>query len=274
MIRHYPTPTTVSYYVGKYLIDDAYRIDFNRKRTDQPIWGYGSTHFDFIARGREIVTGNIVLNFRYPGYLTNVIRNQQGKTLEELEEENAEKSLSEFDSAGSMKEKMTAMSNLLSNELRRKDRENQKDGYEKLKNLEVWDYRILKDIIHNSSSPIERRGLPLYYNSDIQPTINSIKDLLERRNFKRSTERDEDSSVYKYKSPLDDIKGAAPFDLTVRYGFQNIPGGFSRIFRDVVLIGESEVVQAAPGNDMASSAQALLEIYPFFCRTISVEEWK
>lgn len=273
MIRHYPTPTTVSYYVGEYLIDDAYRIDFNRKRTDQPIWGYGSTHFDFIARGREIVTGNIVLNFRYPGYLTNVIRSQQGKTPEDIGEENAEKLLSQFDASNSIETKMATVADFLTNWAYLKSRKNQKDAYEKLKFVESDDsYEKFPEELRLRD--ITYRLGDLTYNSDIRPTIESVKSLLEKRNFLRSTERDEDSSVYKYKSPLDDIRGAAPFDLTVRYGFQNIPGGFSRVFRDVILIGESEVVQAAPGNDMASSAQALLEIYPFFCRTISVEEWK
>ena len=58
--RHYPTPTTTTYYVDQYLIDDVYRVDFHRKVTEQPIWGYASRQYDFIARGIEIVTGKLL----------------------------------------------------------------------------------------------------------------------------------------------------------------------------------------------------------------------
>ena len=71
--KFYPTPSTTNYYINGYLIDDVFRIDFKRAQQHQPIYGYHSDKFDFVARGKELVTGQIVINYRYPGYLRNVI---------------------------------------------------------------------------------------------------------------------------------------------------------------------------------------------------------
>ena len=70
------------------------------------------------------------------------------------------------------------------------------------------------------------------------------------------------------------------FDLVVEY--THVGGGqvldpqtpaFKRIFRDCYLTGEEQTVSATAGvgNDLSSSAQPILEIYPFFCKTIITE---
>jgi hypothetical protein len=71
-------------------------------------------------------------------------------------------------------------------------------------------------------------------------------------------------------------KDHKPFDIIVRYGFQDRPGGYVRVFKDINLIGEEQVVsaQAGAGGDISSSAQPLLEVYPFFCRTIEVKKYQ
>mgnify|MGYP007114377421 CR=1 FL=1 len=52
----------------------------------------------------------------------------------------------------------------------------------------------------------------------------------------------------------------------------HLDGGFRRIIRDCVIVGESSTYSAAAGagNDMSSSAQPIFEIYPFFARTVDV----
>jgi hypothetical protein len=116
--------------------------------------------------------------------------------------------------------------------------------------------------------------------SAISESVEAVKNALEIRHLLEPNDKDLDTNLASMASPLDDKEGAYPFDMTVRYGFQGVPGGFVRVFRDIVLLGESQVVQAsaAPslqgiGNDTASSAQSLLEVYPFMAKTITVEKY-
>src|SRR5688572_11140905 len=80
--NHYPTPSSVQYYMSDALIDDIYRIDFKRAINRQPVYGYDSRRFDFVVDGKELITGNIIINFRYPGYLRNIIMDMRIKENE------------------------------------------------------------------------------------------------------------------------------------------------------------------------------------------------
>lgn len=249
-IKHYPTPTTTTYYVDEYLIDDIYRLDFQRKITEQPIWGYGSRNYDFIARGREIVTGNIIINFRYPGYLRNIIQLKKSTddtiTKEMIKQKLIEGSSKDYEGDGA----------LLNN-------------YHEIDTSE-HKMSVLSDLAASSLSARSNSGALL------SNSIEQAKNMLIKRNL--FTKKSSQLPVNSMASPLDGPTGAHPFDIVVRYGFQGVPGGFVRRFSDVVLIGESQVVQAsaaagAGGGDTASSAQALLEVYPFFCRTIIVDKY-
>ena len=94
--RFYPTPSTCTYTLHKsnkygdnhggdaMLVDDMYRVDFQRRISHQPIYGYDDTQFAFVAQGKELVTGNMIINFRYPGYLRNLILAEKLAVVETL----------------------------------------------------------------------------------------------------------------------------------------------------------------------------------------------
>jgi len=69
----YPTPAQVSMYIGNMWIDDAYRVEFRKQNPKTPLYGYDEKYFSNVADGHVIVTGNLVINYRYPGYLWNAI---------------------------------------------------------------------------------------------------------------------------------------------------------------------------------------------------------
>jgi len=259
-IKHYPTPTTTTYYVDEYLIDDIFRVDFQRKATEQPIWGYGSRTYDFVARGREIVTGNIIINFRYPGYLRNVIQLKKSAD-DRLTDQMVESKLIEnpdgfFATSSTPSSSPAGMSSYDDNET----------NAHKMQVLSDLAKQSLENGAHPNSGPV------------LHGSIEQAKEFLITRNIFMNRGQNAQLPVSSLASPLDGPSGAHPFDMTVRYGFQGVPGGFVRRFSEVVLIGESQVVQAsaaasAGGGDVASSAQALLEIYPFFAKTIVVEKY-
>lgn len=239
--RFYPSPSVITYYIGDLLIDDIFRVDFQRKVTHQPIWGYDSRLYDFIAEGKEIVTGNIIINYRYPGYLKNAINSYAAGALETSQEvalrfENEKKQtysptfFAELDSLNTDQRASYLANTLL-----------QKTPFQ--------------------SSQIN--------NSVIEKSISRIKQDIRKVYGANSSSEESPGDSDFFKSPIDD-RSIIRFDLVTRYGFQNIAGGYIRKFKDCVLIGESETVSASAsaGGDMSSSAQPILEIYPFFARTI------
>jgi hypothetical protein len=235
--RFYPTPSTTRYFIQGVEIDDIFRVDFRRNVQHQPIYGYNSKQYGFIAEGKELVMGSIIINFRYPGYLRNIVLRQlQGK--ERMQEEFGSKfstenaisnaslqmTLDDVDMQGSTTDKMAILANRMTEALRTQ--------------------RVAT-------------------NNDI---VKKLKDVFEQK-FYSTTRVDEPTAL---ESPLSTHR-AYPFDLSVQYGFHHgnaIP--YHRVFRDCVLTGESETVSAAAGagNDMSSSAQPILETYQFFARTI------
>lgn len=259
--KFYPTPSTTTYYINEYLIEDMFRIDFKRSDRKQPIYGYDSHKYDFVAQGKELVTGQIIVNFRYPGYLRNIIEEQAFRTTDETSrihqkafassqegrDSHAVYVVNQVDTLETVEAKMDYIANFL----QRQEINTKSRGF--INNLSVSST--------TTASPSE--------------IFTALKKNFERRNFIDSEslqQQDLEESIL--SSPLDSEH--APFDMVVRYGFQDRPGGYVRIFKDIQLIGEEQVVSAAANstNDQSSSAQAILEIYPFFARTIETKAYK
>ncbi len=267
IVKHYPTPSTTTYYVGEFQIDDIFRVDFQRKITDQPIWGYGSREFDFIARGREIVTGNIIINFRYPGYLRNVIesrRVQEEKTVKAIAEAGFDPQAIPLNSDGtkSFYEGSEAHSRWW------RTTPNGLAATADLQNTKITKDAIM-NIIENSIKNRKYSNLSNDQTSGrIADSINEAKKFLIERHT-NTADKNNELPTKLFASPLDQNEKLPLFNMDVRYGYQGIEAGFARRFNKINLIGESQVVQA----DSASSAQPLMEVYPFFCSSISVERF-
>lgn len=70
----YPTSGNYRCYIYGIWIDEVVRIEFNEQNAKVPLYSYHRTEYDSVATGKTLVTGNIVMNFRYPGYLTTLLQ--------------------------------------------------------------------------------------------------------------------------------------------------------------------------------------------------------
>ena len=69
----YPTPAQVTLYLEEVWVDDAYRVEFRKQNPKTPLYGFDEKYFSNVADGQVLVSGNLVINYRYPGYLWNII---------------------------------------------------------------------------------------------------------------------------------------------------------------------------------------------------------
>ncbi len=80
MPEKYYTPCNVGIYIGGYRLSDAFRVDWDARDSKTPLYGWADDTFKAVSNGRKIITGRLVINYRYPGYLTAAIveyQNQQ-----------------------------------------------------------------------------------------------------------------------------------------------------------------------------------------------------
>lgn len=246
--RFYPSPSTVKYYVNDIELDDMYRVDFQRNVNFQPIYGYNSTQYDFIAKGKELVNGNLIINYRYPGYLAMAILNAL------LTTNNTKDAMDSID-----------------------DRKNLKFKDNKFKTEQLINYLDKANIGTDDKLKIIANSIKESLDFDKALTNENIANILQDKYIKRLP-KDLGSLSNELKSTQDkrtvlssilDYQRTIKFDLTVRYGFQGVES-YVRIFKDCIITGEGETVSAAAGggNDISSSAQPILEVYPFFAKTI------
>jgi len=69
----YPTPSQSKLFIDDIWIDDAHQIDYRSENARIPIYGYNRAQFVKVAHGKELITGNIVINYRFPNYLGHAI---------------------------------------------------------------------------------------------------------------------------------------------------------------------------------------------------------
>lgn len=72
----YNTPSTSTVYINGFKIDDIFRVDWSDKTGKTPLYGWGDTQYRTVANGREVVTGSLILHYRWPGYLFTALKNQ------------------------------------------------------------------------------------------------------------------------------------------------------------------------------------------------------
>lgn len=74
-IDDYLTPTNVSIWVGDAKVDDAYRVDWEARSAKTPLYGWADKQYRSVAEGREIITGRLIITYRFPGYLFTALSN-------------------------------------------------------------------------------------------------------------------------------------------------------------------------------------------------------
>jgi len=75
---NYPSPSNVKIYVGDIYLDDAFRVDWQAQNPKTPMYSWADNKYRAVAQGREIVTGRLIVNYRFPGYLMSALEGQSG----------------------------------------------------------------------------------------------------------------------------------------------------------------------------------------------------
>lgn len=79
-IYSYPSPAEVKIFINQNMwVDDVYRIDFNLTNQRTPLYDYTSQYFKEVAEGHSIVQGQLIINYRFPGYLRYAIEKRLTK---------------------------------------------------------------------------------------------------------------------------------------------------------------------------------------------------
>jgi len=103
--KRYYTPCNVGIYIGGYRLSDAFRVDWDARDSKTPLYGWADDTFSAVSNGRKIVTGRLVINYKYPRYLTTAIneftRNQNPK--DDREEVNEMQEFLSLDGIGRVK---------------------------------------------------------------------------------------------------------------------------------------------------------------------------
>jgi len=73
LLHDYPTPAQTTVFIGDQYLDDAYSINFEIQQPRVPLYGYNQSYFSLMADGKILITGTLIINFRYPGYLQTAI---------------------------------------------------------------------------------------------------------------------------------------------------------------------------------------------------------
>jgi len=79
MPNSYYTPCNVGIYIGGYRLSDAFRVDWDARDSKTPLYGWADDTFKAVSNGRKIITGRLVINYRYPGYLATAIAEYQNQ---------------------------------------------------------------------------------------------------------------------------------------------------------------------------------------------------
>lgn len=250
LLGEYPTPGDVKIYIGAALVDDAYRVDYNEQNNKIPLAGYHQKHFVQVADGKVMVVGNIIIHFRFPGYLTYAIKN----VLNQQEQQ-------AFEDA----HRGVVLTDLVS----RVRRESQKT---KVGSRDS----VLRAIEEIRRSSVDDRVRALVASHELgffnqqSALLNSVYGVFEGQESKEAKYDPLQSPVE--MAPDTYMGGKASLDLRLYYGYI---GGVNQgvyvteVLRGVHFTGKRKVVNASTsGGDLSSSGQSLLEVYPFFARSV------
>lgn len=80
-------PPVIEYYSGSQVtvfiedvwVDDAASYQINISQAKQPIYGYGSQYYDFVAQGKVLVQGQLTINYKDPNYLWIILANKSAQ---------------------------------------------------------------------------------------------------------------------------------------------------------------------------------------------------
>lgn len=227
--RFYKNPTDTYVFIENIWMDDIYRVDFNRNFSRSPQYGYRDKRYGQISEGRELITGNIVINFSEPGYLSAAIAGLQSNYPNKV---------------------------------------NTKNPYNEIENLKKEINSRIEEIYqtYEPGSAERRQGIARLYSYAASVGMSEYTTSIFRDAFAK-TEPKKVRNSYTFVDPFEQKRH---FNIQLYYGHPDDPDAIVEELEMCALLGQSKTMSAAgsPNGDMSSSAQVILEVYPFVARNI------
>jgi len=247
----YPTPGDVKIYIGTNYVDDAYRIDYDERNNKVPLVGYHQKHFVQVADGKVMIVGNIIIHFRFPGYLTYAIKSVLNRGEDAALAEGAKGSEAPpgttSGQASPTRTKAYGPSSkdtvIQAIELMRKS---------------TVDQRVRALVLSHENGYFDQQSTLLktvygQFRGGSSPKFDPLESPVEM-------------------SPEAFMGAGTGLDLRLYYGYI---GGtdqgvhVTEVLRGVHFTGRRKVVNASTsGGDLSASGQSILEVYPFFARSV------
>jgi len=267
----YPTPNDVKIFINGTWIDDAYRIDIDKQAKKIPLTGYSQRNYALVAMGKKIVIGNIIIHYRFPGYLIHAI----AKVLQEREDATMDQlsimgqypawfnsllrpaGSGDVGAAGGPGDQGESQNKL-------PDRATLLDTIRAVKRMGLEDRARFIMASHEKgyfdqssaildemfATPTDENGVTLGVATE-QLNTDSPEDI----------------------EPESFVGGHAGFDMDLYYGYHGSrqQGAFvTETVRGVHIIGRRKVLNASTsGGDLSQAGQSVLEVYPFFASDVS-----
>jgi hypothetical protein len=228
----YPTPAQTSIYIGDQWIDDATRVQFEIQHPRIPLYGYNRGEFGAVADGKILITGNLVINYRLPGYLLQAIENARANdTVRNVD---------------------TAL------------RIHQGEGGDTPRLTRPKLYELLKELKRDTDSTkrLSRLGRAMR-----DGTFREVSALM--RQVMTSRFRDVDDRWFTQRNnPALGKASDVAFDIQVAYGDNYGPMKVD-VLRECYITGMGKAMSAsAGGGGFSASGMPIYEVYPFIARTI------
>ena len=231
--RFYKNPTDTYVFIEHVWLDDIYRIDYNRSYSRNPVYGYRDKQYGQVAEGRELITGNIIVNFFRPGYLADTIAGLHRESPSQLNKQNPY------------------------NEIERLKKEIDSQIEEAYKN-------------YNPGTDERREAISRVFSYAASIGMSEYTAEVFRDAFARTEPR---STRNRY-SNSDPFAQKRHFDIQIYYGHPDNEDTIIEQLKNCALLGQSKTISAAgsPNGDLSSSAQVILEVYPFVAQTVEYSE--
>ncbi len=228
MVNYFKHPAETYVMINDVYLDDVYRVDFSMDESKMPIYGYRDRLYNQVTKGKSKVVGNLFLNFSSPGYLYTALVSDAFKGVP-----GKESRISPYKEAENQLDQLNSeMSEIFKNNSSQEDRRKQISAlFTRASRL-----GLTSQLAESLRYAFGSDGSRLVDKGTIEPTDSNIK----------------------------------PFKIKIYYGHPEDPGSIIREITECYLLGTNQVISAAgsPGGDLSSSAQVILEVYPFIGREI------
>lgn len=252
----YPTAGDARVYINEFWIDDTLRVDYSIDHPKIPMWGYHQKYTADVAAGKVLVTGNMMIHFRYPGYLMYAISQKLGR---EAVEELSRRLQTDENTAPVLPGQASGQNNAPYTPV-----ENNRSAEDLI--------QLIDSIRH--MTPEQR--IQRLVEAGVPGEFTRVSDIMNA--LYNDTVGEAEANRADYLDPVemgpnDYANGRKGFDIDILYSRAQDNYGRGYYMRETIegvhLTRRRKIINAATtGSDLGGSGQSLVEIYPFIARKV------